>query len=72
MTRFRLFPVALLFAGGYGFYRLAKGLELQAAAMAVVEDIGYGREVTDNVRGFVTVRIGSLRLAKIVPDVTEN
>jgi hypothetical protein len=36
--------------------------ELQAAAMSVVEEIGYGREVTDNVRGFVTVRIGSLRL----------
>jgi hypothetical protein len=36
--------------------------DLQAAAMAVVEDIGYGREVADNVRGFVTVRIGSLRL----------
>jgi hypothetical protein len=36
--------------------------DLQAAAMAVVEEIGYGREVTDNVRGFVRVRIGSLRL----------
>ncbi len=36
--------------------------DLQAAAMSVVEEIGYGREVTDNVRGFVTVRIGSLRL----------
>jgi uncharacterized protein len=39
------------------------GLEdLQSAAMAVVEEIGYGREVADNVRGFVSVRIGSLRL----------
>jgi hypothetical protein len=39
------------------------GLEdLQTAAMAVVNEIGYGREVRDNVRGFVTVRIGSLRL----------
>jgi uncharacterized protein len=39
------------------------GLEdLQSAAMAVVNEIGYGREVRDNVRGFVTVRIGSLRL----------
>jgi uncharacterized protein len=39
------------------------GLEdLQAAAMTVVNQIGYGREVADNVRGFVTVRIGSLRL----------
>jgi len=27
-----------------------------------VEEIGYGREITDNVRGFVTVRISSLRL----------
>jgi hypothetical protein len=36
--------------------------DLQAAAMTVVEDIGYGREITDNVRGFVRVRIGSLRL----------
>jgi uncharacterized protein len=36
--------------------------DLQSAAVAVVEEIGYGREVTDNVRGFVTVRIGSLRL----------
>jgi len=39
------------------------GLEdLQAAALRVVEEIGYGREVADNVRGFVTVRIASLRL----------
>jgi hypothetical protein len=39
------------------------GLEdLQDAAMTVVGEIGYGREVADNVRGFVTVRIGSLRL----------
>ena len=39
------------------------GLEdLQATAMAVVSEIGYGREVADNVRGFVTVRIGSLRM----------
>ena len=30
--------------------------------MAVGEEIGYGREITDNVRGFVRVRIGSLRL----------
>jgi hypothetical protein len=39
------------------------GLEdLQAAALTVVSEIGYGREVADNVRGFVTVRIGSLRM----------
>jgi len=38
------------------------GLEdLQSAAMSVVDEIGYGREVADNVRGFVAVRIGSLR-----------
>jgi len=36
--------------------------DLQRSARAVVETIGYGREVTDNVRGFVDVRIGSLRL----------
>jgi uncharacterized protein len=36
--------------------------DLQATAMGVVEEIGYGREITDNVRGFVTVRISSLRL----------
>jgi hypothetical protein len=35
--------------------------DLQATALAVVEEIGYGREITDNVRGFVTVRISSLR-----------
>jgi hypothetical protein len=39
------------------------GLEdLQTAALTVVDEVGYGREVRDNVRGFVTVRIGSLRL----------
>ena len=36
--------------------------DLQSAAMTVVEEIGYGREVADNVRGFVSVRIASLRL----------
>ena len=35
--------------------------DLQATAMQVVNDIGYGREITDNVRGFVAVRISSLR-----------
>ena len=35
--------------------------DLQATAIQVVNEIGYGREVTDNVRGFVTVRISSLR-----------
>ena len=36
--------------------------DLQATAIQMVEEIGYGREITDNVRGFVTVRISSLRL----------
>jgi hypothetical protein len=44
---------------GAGYPALA---DLEAAAMTVVEEIGYGREITDNVRGFVQVRIGSLRL----------
>lgn len=35
--------------------------DLQRAAVDVVERIGYGKEVTDNVRGFVDIRIGSLR-----------
>jgi hypothetical protein len=33
--------------------------DLQATALQVVEEIGYGREITDNVRGFVQVRISS-------------
>ncbi|MGH9285789.1 MAG: ATP-binding protein, partial [Acidimicrobiales bacterium] len=36
--------------------------DLQRAARQVVSAIGYGQEVTDNVRGFVDVRLGSLRL----------
>ncbi|MFC9897640.1 ATP-binding protein [Nocardia sp. NPDC127579] len=36
--------------------------ELREVALEVVDDIGYGREVADNVRGFVDVRIGSLAL----------
>lgn len=36
--------------------------DLQRAALDVVAGIGYGREITDNVRGFIDVRIGSLRL----------
>ena len=27
-----------------------------------MSEIGYGREITDNVRGFITVRVSSLRL----------
>lgn len=36
--------------------------DLQRVAHAVVSDIGYGKEITDNVRGFIDIRIGSLRL----------
>lgn len=36
--------------------------DVQRAAMEVVEGVGYGKEVRDNVRGFVDVRINSLRL----------
>ncbi len=36
--------------------------DLQRTATEVVEDIGYGREITDNVRGFIAVRLASLRL----------
>ena len=35
--------------------------DLQAAAERVVSEIGYGREITDNVRGFISVRLSSLR-----------
>jgi hypothetical protein len=35
--------------------------DLQRIGRAVVADIGYGTEVTQNVRGFIDVRIGSLR-----------
>ncbi|MGH3830136.1 MAG: ATP-binding protein [Pseudonocardiaceae bacterium] len=36
--------------------------DLQRTASAVVDNIGYGHEITANVRGFIDVRIGSLRL----------
>lgn len=36
--------------------------DLQRTAIEVVKGIGYGKEVADNIRGFVDVRIGSLRL----------
>ncbi len=35
--------------------------DLQRTADQVVSDIGYGREITDNVRGFVRVRLAALR-----------
>jgi len=36
--------------------------DLQRTAIDVVEHIGYGKEVTADVRGFIDVRLGSLRL----------
>jgi hypothetical protein len=36
--------------------------DLQRHALGVVDSLGYGREVRDNVRGFVRVRIDSLRM----------
>ncbi len=36
--------------------------DLHRTALDVVSDIGYGREITDNVRGFIDVRLSSLRL----------
>jgi hypothetical protein len=36
--------------------------DLQRTALHVVEEIGYGDEITADVRGFIDVRIGSLRL----------
>jgi hypothetical protein len=36
--------------------------DLQRAALDVVEGIGYGKEVASNVRGFIDVRLTSLRL----------
>ncbi len=35
--------------------------DLRRHALAVVDELGYGREVRDNVRGFVEVRINGLR-----------
>ena len=46
--------------GGRAAHYPALG-ELQATARRVVDDIGYGREVAADVRGFVDVRMGSLR-----------
>ena len=36
--------------------------DLQRTAELVVDQIGYGKEITDNVRGFIKVRLSSLRL----------
>lgn len=35
--------------------------DLQAAAIEVIDDVGYGRELSADVRGFVDVRLRSLR-----------
>jgi DNA helicase HerA-like ATPase len=42
--------------------RLPTLADLQTAADEVVHAIGYGREITDNVRGYIKVRLASLRL----------
>lgn len=39
--------------------------DLERVADAVVNEIGYGPEIRDNVRGFIKVRIGSLRLGTL-------
>ncbi|MGE3620500.1 MAG: ATP-binding protein [Acidimicrobiia bacterium] len=36
--------------------------DLQRVAEQVVDEVGYGKEVADNVRGFIRVRLASLRL----------
>ncbi|SOD75886.1 DNA helicase HerA, contains HAS-barrel and ATPase domains [Streptomyces sp. 1222.2] len=36
--------------------------DLEHTALQVVTDIGYGKEVADNVRGFIKIRLASLRL----------
>jgi hypothetical protein len=36
--------------------------DLQQTAERVVDEIGYGKEITDNVRGFIRIRLSSLRL----------
>ncbi|GAA0592457.1 ATP-binding protein [Kribbella sandramycini] len=36
--------------------------DLRRTALEVVDGIGYGREIADNIRGFIDVRISSLRL----------
>jgi hypothetical protein len=50
-------------AGAPGtFPRYPTLADLQATAEQVVDDIGYSQEITDNVRGFIRVRLSSLRL----------
>jgi uncharacterized protein len=45
---------------GFGKYPTLR--DLQGTARKVIEEIGYGPEVSANVRGFVEVRLASLRL----------
>jgi len=49
-------------AGGRSLSRYPSLASLQKMAQQVVEEIGYGEDIKKNVRGFVDVRIGSLRL----------
>jgi hypothetical protein len=46
---------------GKSFPRYPTLSDLQRCARDVVHDVGYGKEVRDNVLGFVDVRLGSLR-----------
>jgi hypothetical protein len=46
---------------GQRYERYPTLTDLQRTARDVVHDVGYGREVRDNVLGFVDVRLGSLR-----------
>ncbi|MFI6095431.1 ATP-binding protein [Lentzea sp. NPDC051213] len=55
-------PVTGEVRGRVGVVRYPSLGDLQTTAKEVVKGIGYGKEVADNVRGFVDVRIGSLRL----------
>ena len=41
--------------------------QLQRAALEVIEDVGYGRELQADVRGFVDVRLRSLRIGSAGP-----
>ncbi|WNI20964.1 ATP-binding protein [Streptomyces sp. ITFR-16] len=36
--------------------------DLEHTALQVVSEIGYGKDITDNVRGFIRIRLASLRL----------
>lgn len=55
-------PNARSDTGTFGVPRFPTLAHLQRRARRVVEEIGYGDDIKKNVRGFVDVRIGSLRL----------